>query len=44
LKKSNKTPEEAKMPMRHKPFAPTLVGENVTVSKVWEDFQKSFIY
>lgn len=44
LKKSNKTPEEAKMPMRQKPFAPTLISENLTVGKVWEDFQKSFIY
>lgn len=44
LKKSNKTPEEAKMQMRHKPFAPTLVNENVTVSKIWNDYQKSFVY
>lgn len=44
LKKSNRTPEEAKMQMRHKPFAPTLVNENVTVSKIWNDYQKSFVY
>jgi CRISPR/Cas system Type II protein with McrA/HNH and RuvC-like nuclease domain len=44
LKKSNRTPEEAKMQMKHKPFAPTLVNENVTVSKIWNDYQKSFVY
>lgn len=44
LKKADMTPEEAKMSMRNKPFAPTLLGENVIVNKVWDDFQKSFIY
>ena len=44
LKKSNRTPEEAKMQMKHKPFAPTLVNENITVSKIWNDYQKSFVY
>ena len=44
LKKGNKTPEEAKMAMSHKPYAPTLVSENITVSKIWNDFQKSFVY
>lgn len=44
LKKSNRTPEEAKMQMKHKPFAPTLVNENVTVSKIWNEYQKSFVY
>jgi len=44
LKKSNKTLDEAKMKMKHKPFAPNIVNENVTISKIWNDFQKSFIY
>ena len=44
LKKADRTPEQAKMVLRQKPFAPTLVNENVTLSKVWDDFQKSFIY
>ena len=44
LKKADRTPEEARMNLRQKPFAPTLVNENVTIGKVWEDFQKSFIY
>ena len=43
LKKADRTPEEAKMPMKHKPFTPTLVSEHVSVNKIWEDYQKSFI-
>ncbi len=42
LKKGNKTPEEAKMLMKHKPYAPTLVNENGVLNKVWNDYQKSF--
>ena len=42
LKKGNKTPEEAKMVMKHKPFAPTLVNENGILNKVWNDYQRSF--
>ena len=37
LKKGNKTPEEAKMVMKYKPFAPTLVNENGILNKVWND-------
>lgn len=44
LKKADRTPEEARMNMRQKPFAPTLVNENVTLSKIWNDFQKTFVY
>ena len=44
LKKADRTPEEAKMVMRQKPYAPTLVNENVTLSNVGNDFQKSFVY
>lgn len=44
LKKADKTPEEARMKMRHKPYAPSLVNENVTLSKIWNDFQNSFVY
>jgi CRISPR/Cas system Type II protein with McrA/HNH and RuvC-like nuclease domain len=44
LKKADRTPEEAKMVMRQKPYAPTLVNENATLSNVWNDFQKSFVY
>lgn len=44
LKKADRTPDEAKMVMRQKPYAPTLVNENATLSNVWNDFQKSFVY
>lgn len=44
LKKGSKTPEEAKMVMKHKPFTPTLVSENSSVQKVWNEYQKSFVY
>ena len=43
IKKADRTPEEARMKMKHKPFVPTLVNENQTLSKVWTDFQKSFV-
>ena len=42
LKKGSKTPEEARMSMKHRPFAPTLVNENGILNKVWNDYQKSF--
>ena len=44
LKKADRTPEEARMVMSQKPFAPTIANENVTLSKIWNDFQKSFVY
>lgn len=44
LKKGNRTPEEARMTMKHTPYIPTLVGQNVGLTKVWDEFQKSFIY
>jgi CRISPR/Cas system Type II protein with McrA/HNH and RuvC-like nuclease domain len=43
LKKANRTPEEARMVMLKKPYAPTLIGD-VNMTKVWEDFNNSFIY
>lgn len=44
LKKADRTPEEARMTMRKKPFAPTLLNENTHVQTIWSDYQKSFIY
>jgi len=44
LKKGSKTPDEAKMTMKHRPFAPTLINENVGMQKIWNDYQKSFVY
>lgn len=42
LKKGSKSPEEARMVMRQKPFVPTIVGENNNLQRVWNDYQKSF--
>jgi len=44
LKKADRTPEEAKMIMRKKPFEPTLLNENTHVQTIWSDYQNSFIY
>jgi 5-methylcytosine-specific restriction endonuclease McrA len=44
LKKSNRTPEEAKMIMRKLPYAPTFMNENASLNKIWDDYQKSFAY
>ena len=44
LKKADRTPEEARMKMKQKPFVPTLVSENHSLSKIWNDFQNSFVY
>lgn len=44
LKKSNRTPEEAKMVMIRKPYIPSLVNENSLLQNIWNDFQKSFVF
>jgi 5-methylcytosine-specific restriction endonuclease McrA len=43
LKKANRTPEEAKMKMSHKPFVPTIMNDNYSLQKVWDEFQKTFV-
>lgn len=43
LKKADRTPEEAKMKMMQKPYAPTVINENKTLHNVWTEYQKSFI-
>ena len=42
LKKGNRTPDEANMVMRNKPYVPTLISENFSLQKIWNDYQKSF--
>ena len=42
LRKGNRTPEEAKMVMKHKPYAPTIINENIGIQNIWNDYQKSF--
>jgi hypothetical protein len=44
LKKGNKTPDEARMPLKQKPYVPSLVGNNVGLTYIWEEFQKTFVY
>jgi 5-methylcytosine-specific restriction endonuclease McrA len=44
LKKSNRTPDEAKMVMRQKPYTPTLINDNSTLQNIWNEYQKSFVY
>lgn len=44
MKKGNRTPEEAKMTMSHRPHIPTLVDQNVGLTQVWEEYQSSFAY
>jgi len=44
LKKANRTPEEAKMVMRVKPYTPTLISENSGIQNIWNEYQKSFVY
>lgn len=44
MKKADKTPQEAKMNLRHEPFALTIVNENNSLSRIWEDFKNNFVY
>jgi 5-methylcytosine-specific restriction endonuclease McrA len=44
LKKGNKTPDEAKMVMRTQPYTLNILTENSFLNKLWEEYQKSFIY
>ena len=44
LRKGNRTPDEAKMVMKQKPYVPTLINDNANLQKVWNDYQKSFVY
>ena len=30
--------------MRQKPYVPTLINDNANLQKVWNDYQKSFVY
>jgi 5-methylcytosine-specific restriction endonuclease McrA len=43
LRKGDKTPEEARMPLRFQPRTPTLFANESSVAKVWEDYKSSFV-
>jgi hypothetical protein len=44
LIKDNKTPEEANMKLKYKPFEPSIFSNviNPTIEDIWIDFQKTF--
>lgn len=44
LKKGNRTPEEAKMPLRKKPFEPNIVDDAVALNEAWDSFKETFFY
>lgn len=43
LKKGDKTPEEAKMPLRFQPKTPTIFANESSIAKVWEEYKSSFV-
>ena len=45
IKKGNKTPDEASMKLRAKPYEPTIFSSilSIEVEDIWTDFQKSFV-
>lgn len=44
LKKGDKTPEEAKMPLLFTPKIPSFLSNDSSIKKIWEDFKSSFVY
>jgi hypothetical protein len=43
LKKANRTPEEAKMNMIQKPYAPTVISEDKRLHSLWNEYKESFL-
>ena len=41
-KKGNKTPEEANMKLRRKPYEPTIVNEHESLTGVWDKVKQTF--
>jgi CRISPR/Cas system Type II protein with McrA/HNH and RuvC-like nuclease domain len=42
VRKSNRTPDEAKMVMRSVPYVPTLMNENKALNRVWDEFKQGW--
>jgi CRISPR/Cas system Type II protein with McrA/HNH and RuvC-like nuclease domain len=42
VRKSNRTPDEAKMIMRSVPYVPTLMNENKVLNRVWDEFKQGW--
>jgi 5-methylcytosine-specific restriction endonuclease McrA len=45
MKKGNRTPEEAGMKLRHKPYEPSIFSSilSVEIENIWNDFQIAFV-
>ena len=44
LKKGDKTPDEARMPLRFAPKTPSFLSNDSSIIKIWEDYKSSFAY
>jgi 5-methylcytosine-specific restriction endonuclease McrA len=44
LKKGDKTPDEARMPLRFTPKTPSFLSNDSSIIKIWEDYKSSFAY
>ena len=44
LKKGDKTPDEARMPLRRKPYEPSFVDDATTLNDAWDSFKETFFY
>lgn len=42
LKKGDKTPDEARMPLRFSPKTPSFLSNDSSIIKIWEDYKSSF--
>ena len=44
LKKGNRTPEEARMPLKKRPTGPSFVDDTTTLNEAWDSFKQTFFY
>ena len=44
LKKGNRTPEEARMPLKKRPTEPSFVDDTTTLNEAWDSFKQTFFY
>jgi 5-methylcytosine-specific restriction endonuclease McrA len=44
LKKGNRTPEEARMPLKKRPTEPSFVDDTTTLNEVLDSFKQTFFY
>lgn len=41
IRKSNRTPDEANMVMKHEPFVPQITGDNLFLNKAWNEMKNN---